>query len=910
MSRWIFIYFCAFFAETGLSQAVSQALNDIVALDLTAKFDFDSKRNKGQVDGKIVYKIPKQFEQPKQLCFYLPYLDPHYTYDPIRSFDLIPRKFVEFEKTAGKMSMEAVQKSRELEVLSPFIRKWNHEDPSEEIAFDFSAETPRWHDSAKQEWFFNDFYPQLLEKCPEDPDNSFSVPTVSRLKINAKIDFDKKWKVFSSGLDLSNNSYEIEAQKIVFGFFDEFKKISVQWDETLVEFISPIKNREKEMIYLKKVFDSQKNIFGKFPFKKLVIVDMADVEKSSIPGLIAINRPRQSGAEEIQEDSSNWTYWQLATFISEQWFGASARVRSFDDLWLLRGFHDFATIQTLEEIAESYELISKGENGEEAAFHFDYRQFQDFMAAVLSYMHPYNAVTDVEGKSIEPFKKQHSLSYIRHTLALRQMNWSMGKDAFRIIIKEFFASSQGRNITPRDLYQFISTRVAVMSKAKSLELGKILLQWWTTEDWPDFELKNIEQQRVEDRYEVKIKIKQNNNFSLPLTVMITDDDGKKYEVEAHQSGDRKDVWIAQTTLQNKYDRVELEPSRQIFDWNRFNNKSSLPAVHFFPGPLNSFDDDAYTLFWLPLVTKLPGEPYTYFLVTQGFKYVQSSFTVILTYVPEEKRYGYSFYYLTDFPKIGSYMVVDSISDKGRTYKDERLIDIGIYKTVSFIKDPVIEYGLRLRNRETINMPETRHQTLAFKAQSSPLNQHGTCTHSAKAELERSFHSQNVNFGYSRQFATAEGSCQVFSGLEAGGRIFAGAVHAFGDSTRNLYFNPQEVTEARLRFDSPNLNKVESITTIGLDLLTPARIPFPDYLWVISRQARWRAFSDFGVAENPHAVYRDAGVGLWVPFGGDLVGKGSVTVLNFSVLAVLYRQAGTFESTQPGIIFDFDFFGKL
>ena len=910
MGRYLFFLIQFFFCRLIFAENATENSSSNISLKLEAEFTIDKTHNQGLVSGKVTYDVKKQFKDQKVICFYLPYLDPHYTYDPIRSFDLIPRKFVDFEKTPGTMDMAHIQSPKNLEIKSEFIRVWTHDSKETLIQFNFTAAIPRWHDSDQDEWFFNDFYPQILESCPSDPSNSFSIPTVSILDIDSAIQFDTTWKNFSSGLEKTAKHFTLTAQKIVFGFFKDFKKTTVDWNDTIIEFISTGDAHEKEIEFLKEVFVTQTKIFGKLPFKKLVFVDTADVEKSSIPGLIAINRPKQLGASQIQEESSNWTFWQLATFVSEQWFGASSRVRSLDDLWLLRGFNDFATIETLQKIANTYDLIQKKQDNPKSGFQFDYRQFQDLLAAVLTYVHPFNALTDVDSKTIEPFDKQHSLSYIRHTLALRQMNWTTGRDTFRTILSEFFAAFAGKNIEPKNFYNFIATRVAVMSKTQSLEMGKILMQWWTTENWPDFEIMDVDQESKGDGYEISIHIRQNNGFSLPLNVLITDNDQKKYEVEARPDPKDKYSWIATTKILTKYDRIELEPTRQIFDWNRFNNKTSLPPVHFFPGPLKTFADDAYTVFWLPLLTKLPGEPFTYFLVTQGFKYVQSSFTAILTYIPEQNRYGYSFYYLTDFPKLGSYMVVDAIADKGRTYKNEQLMDVGLYRTINFIKDPVIEYGVRIRNRETLNEPDTRHQTLAFKAQSSPLNQHGTCTHAARFEIERTVHAQNPKLSYARQFALAEGSCQVFEELEAGARVFLGTVHSFGDVTRNLFFNPQEVTEARLRFDSPDLNKVESISTLGLDLLTPAHIPFPDFLWVINRQARWRGFYDFGLADNPQATYSDAGVGLWVPFGGDLVGKGSVTVLNFSILAVLYRQAGNYESSELGVIFDFDFFGKL
>ena len=114
----------------------------------------------------------------------------------------------------------------------------------------------------------------------------------------------------------------------------------------------------------------------------------------------------------------------------------------------------------------------------------------------------------------------------------------------------------------------------------------------------------------------------------------------------------------------------------------------------------------------------------------------------------------------------------------------------------------------------------------------------------------------------------------------------------------------------MRFDDPKLGRTDQIWTAGADVLVPAYLPVPDDLYLLKRQARYRLFYDFGESEGPHRYYKDAGVGLWLPIGIDLVGKGAVSPLNFSLLVVLYREAGNFKSHTPGILFDFDFIGKI
>jgi hypothetical protein len=64
------------------------------------------------------------------------------------------------------------------------------------------------------------------------------------------------------------------------------------------------------------------------------------------------------------------------------------------------------------------------------------------------------------------------------------------------------------------------------------------------------------------------------------------------------------------------------------------------------------------------------------------------------------------------------------------------------------------------------------------------------------------------------------------------------------------------------------------------------------------------FSDWGVLRDPDRDVQASGVGFVLPFGGDVMGKASVTLLQFSLYSVLYRRIGSEIQRDPGFIFDF------
>ena len=199
--------------------------------------------------------------------------------------------------------------------------------------------------------------------------------------------------------------------------------------------------------------------------------------------------------------------------------------------------------------------------------------------------------------------------------------------------------------------------------------------------------------------------------------------------------------------------------------------------------------------------------------------------------------------------------------------------------------------------------------MAVNVSFSPLRSLGACRYGNSNEWEQVVHAEAEARSYRRLSSSLEGSCNIIDGVDVGVRGFVGALKAEDGVSDRVRFNPQNGGEARIRIDAPVLDKVDKISTIGVDVLAPAPLPLPSWMMTVNRQTRVRGFYDYGESWDPHVHYKDAGVGLWLPFGGDVVGKGSVQFINFSLSAVLYREAGDLRSRAPGFVFDFGFANK-
>ena len=929
--------------------------------EMTSRFSAEPASKRGLAIGSMVIRGWMSLGASARRCLYVPYNDDRYEFDPIRDFELVPRKYARPERRRGQTTVNLRTPGMVATWLSPHVLEvlgtlptaetMNGTSAGNAIQLDFVSQLPRWPDADDDEWVFSDFHPQALSTCPVDPTDSRTFTLIPSVRITANLTADRPpnqpldqapWTLVTPAVARESaeqpgqkGAVALTARKVVVALLRGLTRQRQRVGGTEVELWYRSLDPKHVLETVANALAVQSDMFGPLPFPRLVVLETSDVEKSSLPGMITVDSPKQAGMSELQGDILNWTDWQLSGFVAEQWFGASVTVRSLDDLWLLRGFVDFGTIEALSHSRGRFALLNHDHDGTNGAngsgsLNFDYRQAQDLIAALLTYLHPYNALTDEHYVTLERFTKQHSLGYMRHALSLRQINWTLGRRRFRSVLRQFVSRYQGRTVAPLD---FLRT---VDDHAERQAVARYLKQWWTSDFWPDFallavdELERAPQLGASPPPEVggedslmaeapdgehhwyRVRIGENNGFALPVTVALRTDLGTSHLAKARPDESGR-TWVADFYVRGAPETVEVEPSRQIFDWDRFDNTSAWPSFNFLPGNAKTFADDAYTVLWLPLATQLPGEPLTLQLVAQSLRYMHDSITAIGTYQPKTHVRGYSVYYLTDFPKYGTYLLADAIQDKGLGYSGERVIEAGAYKTVSWVKNPYLEYGLRLRNRTLITDPRSDHQTLALKGLIEPLNQYGPCNYSGKLEEEHTIHAVVDDYRYTRRFIEADGSCKVAKYLELGWRSFAGELVRQGRTGfdgGNFRFHPQDINEARLRFDDPSLDRVDRIATIGADVLLPAALPLPSSFYVLNRETRYRLFYDYGRSQEPNLTYKDAGVGLWVPMGIDLVGKGSVSLLNFSALVVLYREAGDFHSRTPGLLFDFDFLGKI
>ncbi len=877
------LYFVLFLGFT------RSALADI-AYDLV--LDFAAKPEAGEVTGTLVLKKwPEAAANGR--CLFLPFNDADYFFDPARGLTPSALQYGQTQKLPGSIQ---VKPSRHLVNLSRSLIRIDQFKPGMTISF--VAHLPRWNASVQQMWYFNDFYPVPLVHCPSPDEDAMNYQRDLASTIHVETKVAKPWVAYHPATRQGHSL-------VLHG-----AKFSAVLARGLKNFEAKIGDSELSVVYYSAGFDQlipqiidlfrrTKYLLGPYPYGRLVVAETEDLEKSLTPGIITINRERQKSVNDPSSSMLNWNIWQIANFIPTQWFGVGLYPRSMREFWFHKGYADAIAFVLLKDSHNVSNLFAAGQ-GEAPLFNFDYRQAQDLVAGGLTFLQPFNALTNKDGITIDSLDEQHSLGYIRHALALRYLYWYIGSESFLQITQGFLESRQGQPASGREFIAYLDG----LSTADSARVKDIILQWWSQDRWPDFFLKDVEESEPSGKgIHAEVFLGHDDDYKIPVDVEVVDIQGRRYLQRASPRG--PDL-VATFDLAAPLSTVDINPTRELFDADRFNNSNRSYNLNVFPGQARTFPDDQLTLLWLPLIMKLPGEPLSILVTGQAFQYIQSSYTMLASYVPSEGRLGFQGYFLTDIPRFGLFTVVNATQDFGAVFKGERLIDVGLYRAPLITKDPNIELGVRARSRQILGWSDSLHQTIALRLKIVP-NSPGTCNYEVKSDLESTPSRTKAGFQYQRNFLSTKSNCRIGS-IDWGGRIFAGSLSGSGDVPNNVRFLPQNVDEARVRIDSPTIAPRDNIASLGIDLLWAAQLPLPETMFFIPRESRFRAFYDVAAVSKPVDTIKDGGLGLLVPIGGDAVGKNSISVLQLSALMVLYREIEGKADYRPGLLIDF--LGKL
>lgn len=745
-----------------------------------------------------------------------------------------------------------------------------------------------WKDRLDSPRILKLWHPVILERCPAAGEEAFSVPW-KMARFEVAMDSPEPWKVLLPG-------ERRVGRQIYFGrsfsavFYKKGVVLAQDAEGMRILSLSESEDFRKLAVYVGRAAGYFQRLTGVQPERDLLLIETPDFEPSRSPGLLTLNRPQQAGMRYLQQDFTNWTVWTLSILMSQQWFGMGCRSNSVDSHWLVQGLADALTSMLLEQERDSFDFFSR-DSGGRPWFDLNYRQAQDMGAASLNLLYPGSGLTDVNDSPRPASLDRPFHIYLRHGLVLRYLRWKMGNEAFKTFLQDLSAQCQVNSLST----EVFLNRLGLIVKDE--RLVNLVREYWSSDDWPDVALGAVT--RNSDTGKASVEVKYMNELRFPIDLWVTTEDGERHLYFIEPDG-AETVPVPLDEKEGDIKKLEINPSRSLFDANRYNNKSGFPRLSLFPGSARGLADDAYTLIWIPFLTQLPGEPLTIQLAWQVFRYLDAGVSGIVNYQTDSQRVGFKLLFMKALPRQSLYLLAKIAQDDNKKHEGERILDVTLQRR-KFIF-PLMTASTRVRSRQQLGIPSSQHMTGALNLywKTEPGK---TCGFDLTGELEKSIWVPYEGFDYLRTFGLSKGGCDL-SSIGARYRLFAGSLRSEGSLPSNVKFGAQDLDEAHVRLDKPSVPDSERIQAINFDLAFPARLPLPKSWFVLPRRSRFALFWDAARMQLPYNEVVSSGVGYTLPLGGDVAGKDTVTFFRFTINAVLYRRINHEVDTRPGVLFDF------
>ena len=762
------------------------------------------------------------------------------------------------------------------------------------LEFQINSKIPKLIESSERELFFDGFLPVLAKGCLQDAETSLSA--ASAIDFNGTIKYPDGWEYTGTGTSVNSvakiatkqRSLAFVLTKGLTSHSETYGSLRVNYKYSSPEFKKVTKTISAALPIIQEYL-------GDFPFKTLNVIETDELQRYSIPEMISINRPKQEFANKVQKDWLNWIHWTAITQLVRQWLGASIDSAN-DDEWLISGLVEFLTLEALQQMPTVFDLFKEYSNGGRF-LSFNYLQMSEFTAASLRRLSPYTTLTDSDIKSLGTQETQHGLSYIRAAFSIRQIMHMVGKKEFAAFLRAFYLRYQNQSITPLSFYQFVNVLPSPFSSEVRQTVSKSLMSWWTDSGWPDFTIDSFSSTAEGNSYKVNVLVEQTGSVDYPPIIQIKDRTGNSLKTRATRGADG--TWHADFVASFEPEKALVDPDHETFDSNRFNNKTGMPSLVFFPGTVETIHDDRYSVVWFPYGYRLPGEPATIGIGSAIFKYVQSGILGRIEHAPSTNQWFYQLRLLYALPDLA----IKGELSVNYTFENDRVVELNAIRTPILDSNFLLLSGqAKVRHRDHPGDKEQTHQTFGADLNVHPKGQPQHYFYDVSTETEIS-PEQGQNFSFQRNKFSAMGILNFNERTGIMLRFFRGKTASKGTPPDSAMFKPNEVKEANLKVDIQGLDKSADIISGEVGLSLPFYLPIPESTVVLSRQIQWRLYADWGKAYDFDIEYKSRGLGIVLPLGGDISGVGSLAVTRFTFLTILSSSAGSENKKKPGFAFD-------
>lgn len=604
----------------------------------------------------------------------------------------------------------------------------------------------------------------------------------------------------------------------------------------------------------------------------------------------------------IQHNYSNIGHWNLVYLLVDQWLtSAFPFITKYPSIRL--GLDEYITGVILEDTVDLDNLFKPTKEG--------YRYLDlsyDAVTNLLMSLRIKSSTTSDLKTAGEP-NDLNLFEGLRLAIGLKSLEANYTKD---LIMQKIVATLEKG---PFDSKERLSSFLANEIDSSNNFSAHVLDFWLKYRKLPDFEITNFESHKksTSSLFTTKFDISHNYIEGQSVRVRFSSKNGPLNKKIKLKKNGATYYFISRQKLESAY----VNPRGKIYEADKFNNRSGHTPVKFFPGSGNSLYDDKYLVGWLPTLTKNPSQPVEIGVTGAVIKYLWARVDFKLAVDEKGSLRSYLGEYSTS--KVAPYtdlVVRVSQPDTKASFAELSIKGRGLWLGLDPFSASVTRRVYRILSSP--ENPDRLHEEVHSSSVSLSYN------------FDGSIFDASLSMGYENAYSLFEKNDQAFtlsmtlpSNLSLSARVFRGSMlFSSGSSApsknelaRVYGYLPYDLSGARVRIDAPNIRTSSEILSFSNDFRFPVSF-FSPGLGLLGNRLFAKVFYDAAYGrlalnslendqeQKEKSYYRATGVGFELPFGGDVMGGGTLILSQLTILLGLQQTFEGQTDDSPYILFSF------